>query len=73
MARMVDGEAASRSSRSFVAGIREHGEDAALEVAQRADALLEKGDMGGCATWKRVLKAVEEIQRTERSPEEPAH
>ena len=50
--------------------IREHGEDAALEVAQRADAMLEKGDMEGCATWKRVLKAVEEMQRKERTPEE---
>ncbi len=27
--------------------IREHGEDAALEAAQRADAMLEKGDMEG--------------------------
>ncbi len=27
--------------------IREHDEDAALEAAQRADAMLEKGDMEG--------------------------
>ena len=30
--------------------IREHG-DAALEAAQRADAMLEKGDMEGAAIW----------------------
>ena len=27
--------------------IREHGQDATLEAAQRADAMLEKGDMEG--------------------------
>ncbi len=29
--------------------IREHGEDAALEAAQRADAMLERGDLEGQA------------------------
>ncbi len=28
--------------------IREHGEDAALEAAMRADAMLEKGDLAVC-------------------------
>jgi hypothetical protein len=37
--------------------IREHGEDAALEAAQRADAMLEEGDLDGQRTWKRVLAA----------------
>ena len=37
--------------------IHQHGEDAALEAAQRADALLEKGDVRGCAVWKRVVRA----------------
>ncbi len=32
----------------------------------RADAMLEKGDLEGQAVWKRIVKAVEEIQRTER-------
>ncbi len=45
--------------------IREHGEDAALEVAQRADAMLEKGAINGQRVWKRVLAAVKEIQRQE--------
>ena len=48
--------------------IREHGEDAALEAAQRADKFLEDGNMAGSAVWRRVLKAVKEIQREE--PEE---
>ncbi len=50
--------------------IRELGEDATLEVAQRADAMLEKGHIKGAAVWKRVLKAVEEMQRTELIPGE---
>ena len=34
--------------------IREHSAGAALEAAQRADALLERGDMEGAAVWKRL-------------------
>ena len=37
--------------------IREHGEDAALEAAQRAGAMLEKGSLDGQRVWKRVLAA----------------
>ncbi len=43
--------------------IREHGKDADLEAAQRADAMLEKGSVDGQRVWKRVLAAVKEIQR----------
>jgi hypothetical protein len=45
--------------------IREYGEDAALEAAQHADAMLEKGCLGGQRVWKHVLAAVKEIQREE--------
>ena len=45
--------------------IREHGEDATLEAAQRADAMLEGGAIDGQRVWKRVLAAVKEIQRQE--------
>ena len=45
--------------------IREHGEDAALEDAQRADALLDKGSLDAQQVWKRLLAAVKEIQRLE--------
>ncbi len=45
--------------------IREHGEDAALEAAQRADAMLDRGSVDGQRVWKRVLAAVKEIQRQE--------
>ncbi len=46
---------------------------AALEAAQRADAMLEKGGVDGCAVWKRIVAAVEEIERTERRDGEAAH
>ncbi|MGF1629168.1 MAG: hypothetical protein ACFCUT_06825 [Kiloniellaceae bacterium] len=46
--------------------IRQHGEDAAIEAAGRADAMLEKGDLEGQSVWKRVLAAVKEMQRRER-------
>ncbi len=32
----------------------------------RADALLENGATAGAATWRRIVKAVEELQRQER-------
>ncbi len=49
--------------------IREHGEDAAPEAAKR-DAMLEKGSVDGQRLWKRVLKAVKEIQRQEPREDE---
>ena len=45
--------------------IREHGDEADLEAAQHADAMLEKGAIDGQRVWKRVLAAVKEIQREE--------
>ncbi len=50
--------------------IREHGEDAALEAAKRADAMLEKGNLEGQTVWKRIVRAVEEMQRREPAPSE---
>ena len=45
--------------------IWEHGDEADLVAAQRADEFLDKGDVDGSAVWKRVLKAIKEIQREE--------
>ena len=39
----------------------------------RSDAMLEKSDLDGQAVWKRVLQAVEEIQRQERREDEVSH
>ncbi len=43
--------------------MKQHGEDAPIHAAMRADAMLDEGDLGGYAVWKRVLKAVEELPR----------
>ncbi len=48
--------------------IKQHGEDAPVHAAMRADELLEAGDLEGCAVFKRVLKAVEEMLSKERPP-----
>ncbi len=46
--------------------VKQHGQDAPIHAAMRADAMLEKGDLEGQVVWKRIVRAVEEIQRTNR-------
>ena len=55
-------------SRTASVLVKHYGEDAALEAAQDAAVMLEKGSLDGQRVWKRVLAAVKEIQREE--PEE---
>ncbi len=42
--------------------LKHHGEDAPIEAAMRADAMLDKGDLDGYAVWRRILRAVEELR-----------
>ncbi len=44
--------------RSAQALIKQHGADAPIHAAMKADAMLGKGDLGGYAVWKRTLRAV---------------
>ncbi len=54
--------------RSAKALIDQHGEfEAELHAAQRADELLEAGDMDGRRVWLRVLEAVRDIASEEPS------
>ena len=46
--------------------VKRHGADAPIHAAMRADELLEAGDLGGCAVWKRIIKAVGELLSKER-------
>ena len=48
--------------------VKQHGEDAPIHAAMRADAMLEAGDLDGYAVWKRILRAVEELQETGPEP-----
>ena len=41
--------------------INQHGDDAPIHAAMRHDQLLERDDVDGCATWKRILKAIDEM------------
>jgi len=47
--------------------VKQHGEDAPIHAAMRADAMLEKGDLEGYAVWKRIVKATEELLSKERT------
>ena len=42
--------------------IRQHGADAELEAAKRADLMLERGDLDGQALWKRIRRAIVGLQ-----------
>ncbi len=46
--------------------IKQHGQDAPIHAAMRADAMLDKGDLDDCAVWRRILRAVEELLSKER-------
>ncbi len=53
--------------------VKQHGEDAPIRAAMRADAMLAAGDLDGLAVWKRILRAVEELQRAEPEPGAQVH
>ncbi len=46
--------------------VKQHGGDAPIRAAMRADSMLDKGDLDGYAVWKRIVKAVEELLSKER-------
>jgi hypothetical protein len=49
---------------------QQHGEDAAIVAAQRADELLAKGDIEGEIVGTRIVGAVNELQRQTPAPGE---
>jgi len=59
--------------RSAHALIQQHGDAAAIEAAMKADAMLDKGDLDGAAVWRRIVAAVNEMQRAEPNPGERRH
>ncbi len=44
-----------------------------IHAAKRADAVLEAGDLDGYAVWKRILRVIEELQRTTLKSGEAVH
>jgi hypothetical protein len=53
--------------------IERHGGDATLVAAQRADEMLAQGDTEGRLVWKRILGAINELQRTKLAANERRH
>jgi hypothetical protein len=49
--------------------IDQHGDDAAVRAAMRADVLLDEGDVDGAVVWRRILEAIEELKRGRREGE----
>ncbi len=49
--------------------IDQRGEEAATFAGDRADQLLEDGDIDGALVWRRILAAIEELQRGTREGE----
>jgi hypothetical protein len=46
--------------------VKRYGDDAMLEAAQRADQMLDEGDMADAETWHRILNAIERLQAKAR-------
>ncbi len=53
--------------------VKQHGQDAPIEAAMWADAMLEASDLGGYAVFKRIVKAVEELVRVGPEPDSKVH
>ena len=53
--------------------VKRHGPDAPIHATMRADAMLEAGDQDGYAVWKRILRAMEELQRAGPGPDIAVH
>jgi len=54
--------------RSAAVTIKQHGEDAPIHAAMRADGMLEEGDLEGYGVWKRILRAVGELAVVAAAP-----
>lgn len=53
--------------------IEQYGEDAVIEAAMRADAMLDKGHIDGQRVWLAIMRAIEEVQRAKKAPGEHTH
>ena len=42
--------------------IKQHGAEVELVAAQRADLMLDRGDVDGVHVWKRIRRAIAELQ-----------
>ena len=59
--------------RSAAAFIEQHGDEAPIHAAMKADAMLDRGDVDGRAVWLRIVDAIEDMQREAPRPGEHRH
>ncbi len=59
--------------RSAVVFIEQHGDEAPIHAAMKADAMLERGDMDGRSVWLRIVGAIRDMQRETPRPGEHRH
>lgn len=50
-----------------------HGADAAIHAAMRADKFLDQGDAAGFEAWRRIVAAVNELDRVRARNGEAMH
>ncbi len=50
--------------------IEKHGDEAAITATKRAAKLLGAGDVDGYAVWKRILRAIEQLESTKPGPDD---
>ncbi len=53
--------------------MKQYGKDAQIHSTKRASAMLDKGDLDAYPVWKRILRAVEELEGCEPGPGETVH
>ena len=53
--------------------MKQYGKDAQIHSTKRASAMLDKGDLDAYAAGKRVLRAIEELQREAPKSGEAVH
>jgi hypothetical protein len=53
--------------------VKRYGDDAMLEASERADQLLDEGEMAGAEVWHRILNAIERLQAKAPAEGEKVH
>jgi Family of unknown function (DUF6961) len=53
--------------------VKRYGDDATHEAAERADQLVDEGDMAGAETWHRILNAIERLLAKAPAESEKVH
>lgn len=50
-----------------------HGDEAAIQAAYQADAMLDRGNLDGTAVWRRIVAVIKELGQLEPAAGERRH